>query len=132
MGQMNAPRPDDALSAKLHSVALKVGESTANERPAILPPARDARDVLKEMVADGEESLVGYSEWIWSCGAEQPSSMSNGGWAFPWRLRLGRSLGWKTMLTSGLGELDAILFQRLHLSGSSESKLDHDRIRPSR
>ena len=36
-----------------------VKESAANERPAISRPARDAREVLKEMAADGEESLVG-------------------------------------------------------------------------
>ena len=41
------------------SVALKVKESAANERPAISRPARDVRDALKEMAAVGEESLVG-------------------------------------------------------------------------
>ena len=40
-------------------VKVKVKESAANERPAISRPARDAREVLKEMAADGEESLVG-------------------------------------------------------------------------
>ena len=43
----------------MRSVALKVKESAANERPAISRPARDAREVLKEMAADGEEGLVG-------------------------------------------------------------------------
>ena len=43
----------------LRSVTLKVKESAANERPAISRPARDAREVLEEMAADGEESLVG-------------------------------------------------------------------------
>ena len=55
-------RPDETLFAKLgvlRSVALKVKESAANERPAISRPARDAREVLKEMAANGEESLVG-------------------------------------------------------------------------
>ncbi|KAF8553713.1 ARM repeat-containing protein [Imleria badia] len=55
-------RPDETLFGKLgvlRSVALKVKESAANERPAISRPARDAREVLKEMVADGKESLVG-------------------------------------------------------------------------
>ena len=55
-------RPDETLFAKLgvfRSVALKVKESAANERPAISRPARDAREVLKEMAVDGEESLVG-------------------------------------------------------------------------
>ncbi|KIJ11894.1 hypothetical protein PAXINDRAFT_157123 [Paxillus involutus ATCC 200175] len=54
--------PDDTLFAKLgvmRSVALKVRESAANERPAISRPARDAREVLKEMAADGDESLAG-------------------------------------------------------------------------
>ncbi|KIJ63493.1 hypothetical protein HYDPIDRAFT_175892 [Hydnomerulius pinastri MD-312] len=52
----------ETLFAKLgvlRSVALKVKESAANERPAISRPARDARDVLKEMAADGDESLSG-------------------------------------------------------------------------
>ena len=55
-------RADETLFAKLgvlRSVALKVKESAANERPAISRPARDAREVLKEMAVDGEESLVG-------------------------------------------------------------------------
>ena len=55
-------RPDKTLFAKLEvlrSVALKVKESTANECPAISRPAQDAREVLKEMAVDGEESLVG-------------------------------------------------------------------------
>ena len=55
-------RPDETLFAKLgvlRSVALKVKDSAANERPAISRPARDAREVLKEMAVDGEESLVG-------------------------------------------------------------------------
>jgi hypothetical protein len=43
----------------MRSVALKVRESAANERPAISRPARDAREVLKEMAADGDESLAG-------------------------------------------------------------------------
>ena len=43
----------------LRSVALKVKESVANERPAVSRPGRDAREVLKEMAVDGEESLVG-------------------------------------------------------------------------
>ena len=41
----------------LRSVALKVKESAANERPAISRPVRDAREVLKDMVADGEERV---------------------------------------------------------------------------
>lgn len=55
-------RPNETLFGKLgvlRSVALKVKESVANERPAISRPARDAREVLKEMAADGEETLVG-------------------------------------------------------------------------
>ncbi|KAI9573329.1 armadillo-type protein [Boletus coccyginus] len=55
-------RADETLFGQLgvlRSVALKVEESAANERPAISRPARDAREVLKEMVADGGESLVG-------------------------------------------------------------------------
>ena len=55
-------QPNETLFAKLgvlRSVALKVKESAANERPAISRPARDARDVLKEMAGDGEEILVG-------------------------------------------------------------------------
>lgn len=55
--------PNETLFATLgvlRSVALKVKESVANERPMIARPARDARDILKEMAAaDGEESLVG-------------------------------------------------------------------------
>ncbi|KAG9312354.1 hypothetical protein JVU11DRAFT_7674 [Chiua virens] len=54
--------PDETVFAKLgvlRSVALKVKESVANERPAISRPARDAREILKEMAMDGEESLVG-------------------------------------------------------------------------
>lgn len=53
---------EDTLFVKLgvlRSVALKVKESAANERPAISRPARDVREILKEMAADGEESLVG-------------------------------------------------------------------------
>ena len=55
-------RPDETLFAKqgvLRSVALKAKESMANECPAISRPARDAREVLKEMEVDGGESLVG-------------------------------------------------------------------------
>lgn len=55
-------RPEETLFAKqgvLRSVALKVKESAGNDRPAISRPARDAREILKEMAADGEESLVG-------------------------------------------------------------------------
>lgn len=55
-------KPDETLFGKLgvlQSVALKVKESVANERPAIARPARDAREVLKEMAAGGEESLMG-------------------------------------------------------------------------
>ena len=55
-------RADETLFGQLgvlRSVALKVKESAANERPAISRPARDAREVLKEMAADGEEGLVG-------------------------------------------------------------------------
>ena len=55
-------RPDETPFVKLgvlRSVALKVKESAAKERPAISRPARDAREVLKGMAADGEESLVG-------------------------------------------------------------------------
>ncbi|KAF9234000.1 armadillo-type protein [Melanogaster broomeanus] len=54
--------PDDTLFARLgvlRSVALKVKESAANERPAIARPARDAREVLKEMATGGDESLAG-------------------------------------------------------------------------
>jgi hypothetical protein len=39
-------------------LAVKVKESTANEHPAILRPARDTREVLKEMASDREEGLV--------------------------------------------------------------------------
>jgi hypothetical protein len=39
-------------------VALKVKESAANERPTISRPAREARDILKNMAAN-EESLAG-------------------------------------------------------------------------
>ncbi|KAG2121247.1 armadillo-type protein [Suillus clintonianus] len=42
----------------LRSVAMKVKESVANERSTISRPAREARDILKNMVAD-EESLAG-------------------------------------------------------------------------
>lgn len=55
------PEPADTLFAKLgllRSVALKVKESAANERPAISRPAREARDILKNMGAS-EESLAG-------------------------------------------------------------------------
>ncbi|KAG1734519.1 armadillo-type protein [Suillus lakei] len=41
----------------LRSVALKVKESAANERSTISRPAREARDILKNMAAD--ESLAG-------------------------------------------------------------------------
>ncbi|KAG2158689.1 armadillo-type protein [Suillus bovinus] len=53
--------PAATLFAKLgllRSVALKVKESAGNERPTISRPAREARDILKNMVAD-EESLAG-------------------------------------------------------------------------
>ncbi|KAL4068779.1 armadillo-type protein, partial [Scleroderma yunnanense] len=43
----------------LRSVALKVKESAANERPIVSRPAREAREVLKAMAMQGEESLVG-------------------------------------------------------------------------
>ncbi|KAF8434348.1 armadillo-type protein [Boletus edulis BED1] len=55
-------QPEETLFGKLdvlRSVALKIKESAANERPMIARPARDAREVLKAMAADGEESLVG-------------------------------------------------------------------------
>ena len=55
-------RPDETPFVKLGvlcSVAVKVKESAANERPAISRPARDAREVLNGMAADGEKSLVG-------------------------------------------------------------------------
>ncbi|KAF9232421.1 armadillo-type protein [Melanogaster broomeanus] len=54
--------PDDTLFAKLgvlRSVVLKVKESAANEHPAIARPARDAREVLKEMATSRDESLAG-------------------------------------------------------------------------
>ncbi|KAG1762385.1 armadillo-type protein [Suillus occidentalis] len=53
--------PAATLFAKLgllRSVALKVKESAANERPTISRPAREARDILKNMAVD-EESLAG-------------------------------------------------------------------------
>ncbi|KAH7929550.1 ARM repeat-containing protein [Leucogyrophana mollusca] len=53
---------DKTLFAKLgvlRTVAQKVKESVANERPSISRPARDARDILKEMAAHGDESLSG-------------------------------------------------------------------------
>lgn len=43
----------------LCSTALKVKESVVNEWPVILRPARDTREILKEMAANGEETLVG-------------------------------------------------------------------------
>ncbi|KAJ8595557.1 ARM repeat-containing protein [Rhizopogon salebrosus TDB-379] len=55
------PEPADTLFAQLgllRSVALKVKESAANERPTISRPAREARDILKNMAAN-EESLAG-------------------------------------------------------------------------
>ncbi|OJA10082.1 hypothetical protein AZE42_06300 [Rhizopogon vesiculosus] len=55
------PDPVDTLFAKLgllRSVALKVKESVANERPTISRPAREARDILKHMAAS-EDSLAG-------------------------------------------------------------------------
>lgn len=54
--------PNETLFTKLgvlRSVALKVKESAANERPVIARPARDAREILREMAANGEESLLG-------------------------------------------------------------------------
>ncbi|KAG1861441.1 armadillo-type protein [Suillus tomentosus] len=53
--------PAATLFAKLgllRSVALKVKESAANERSTISRPAREARDILKNMAVD-EESLAG-------------------------------------------------------------------------
>ncbi|KAI9573327.1 armadillo-type protein [Boletus coccyginus] len=55
-------RADETLFGQLgvlRSVALKVKESAANQRPAILRPARDARELLKEMAADGGGKLGG-------------------------------------------------------------------------
>ncbi|KAG1774599.1 armadillo-type protein [Suillus placidus] len=55
------PEPAATLFAKLgllRSVALKVKESAANERSTISRPAREARDILKNMAVD-EESLAG-------------------------------------------------------------------------
>jgi len=55
------PEPAATVFAKLgllRSVALKVKESAANECSAISRPAREARDILKNMAAD-EESLAG-------------------------------------------------------------------------
>ncbi|KAI5995298.1 armadillo-type protein [Pisolithus orientalis] len=54
--------PSETVFAKLgllRSVALKVKESAANERPIISRPAREARESLKEMAANGEASLAG-------------------------------------------------------------------------
>lgn len=54
--------PSDTVFAKLgllRSIALKVKESVVNERSAISKPAREVREVLKGMAAQGEESLVG-------------------------------------------------------------------------
>ena len=49
----------ETLFAKVgvfHNVALKVKGSATNSRPAISRSARDAREGLKDMAADGEES----------------------------------------------------------------------------
>jgi hypothetical protein len=49
--------PAATLFAKLgllRSVALKVKESAANERPTISRPAREARDILKNMAVEEE------------------------------------------------------------------------------
>ncbi|KAI6117782.1 armadillo-type protein [Pisolithus croceorrhizus] len=43
----------------LRSIALKVKESAANERPIISRPAREAREFLREIAANGEPSLAG-------------------------------------------------------------------------
>ncbi|KAI6029055.1 armadillo-type protein [Pisolithus microcarpus] len=54
--------PSETVFAKLgflRSIALKVKESAANERPIVSRPAREAREVLKEMAANGEVSLAG-------------------------------------------------------------------------
>ncbi|EGO00628.1 hypothetical protein SERLA73DRAFT_71629 [Serpula lacrymans var. lacrymans S7.3] len=54
--------PKDTIFAKLgvlRSIAAKVKESASNERPVIARPAREAREILKAMAADGEESLAG-------------------------------------------------------------------------
>jgi hypothetical protein len=73
-------RPDETMFAilgVLRSVVLKVKKNPANERPAISRPARDAREVLKEMAADGEERLVGiFSADLVVC--RQTLSTSNG------------------------------------------------------
>jgi len=54
--------PSDTVFARLdllRSVALKVKESAMNERSVVSKPAREVREVLKGMAAQGEESLVG-------------------------------------------------------------------------
>ncbi|KAF9234815.1 hypothetical protein BU15DRAFT_78651 [Melanogaster broomeanus] len=54
--------PDDALFVKLgalRSVTLKMKEIAVNKRPAIARPVRDVREVLKEVAADGNETLDG-------------------------------------------------------------------------
>jgi hypothetical protein len=48
----------------LRSLALKVKESATSERPAISRSVRDARKVLAEIAADGEESWWGYSKQV--------------------------------------------------------------------
>ncbi|KAG2360727.1 ARM repeat-containing protein [Suillus spraguei] len=60
-----SPDSDDCLEATLfaklgllRNVALKIKESAANERSTISRPAREARDILKNMAVD-EESLAG-------------------------------------------------------------------------
>ncbi|KAI5991791.1 armadillo-type protein [Pisolithus marmoratus] len=54
--------PSETVFAKLdllRSVALKVKESAANDRPIISRPAREAREILKDIAANGEASLAG-------------------------------------------------------------------------
>lgn len=54
--------PSDTVFARLgllRSVALKVKESAVNERSVVSKPAREVREVLKGIAAQGEESLVG-------------------------------------------------------------------------
>ena len=97
-------RLDETLFAKLgvlRSVALKVKESAANEHLAISRPARDAREVLKEMVAGGEESL---GDVLSGYNRVRPNSVvdeQRGCDPFRWRLRLGGSPSWKIYCHQG-------------------------------
>jgi hypothetical protein len=42
----------------LRAVAQKVLESTSNERPAVARPAREARELIKQLVDDSTQGLL--------------------------------------------------------------------------